>query len=128
MTTVTAVPEKRLEAGWGERVGWTVLAWFSFGLLVWVPFLYIAIRRGRASDWTALGAFGLYEAVTIPWMATDDSPDGDEFMGLAILVALITAALMLLFAMFEKRTRPVAYSAAQHQGHPYQQQGYPYGR
>ena len=48
MTTVMTGSEKRLEAGWFQRIGWVALAWFSFGLLAWVPFLYVAIRRGRS--------------------------------------------------------------------------------
>jgi hypothetical protein len=129
MTTVMTGSEKRLEAGWFQRIGWVALAWFSFGLLAWVPFLYVAIRRGRSSDWVAFGAFALYECVTVPWMATDDSPDGDGYMGLAILVTLTTAACMLLWGMFDKRilTMPaMAYGAPGPQGH--YQQGYPYGR
>lgn len=43
--------EKRLEAGWLQRIVWSVLVWGSVGLLVRVPFLYAAIRRGRGSDW-----------------------------------------------------------------------------
>ncbi|MEU8648401.1 hypothetical protein [Streptomyces sp. NPDC048737] len=130
MTTVMTDADKRLEAGWLQRIAWVALAWLSFGLLAWVPFLYVAIRRGRSSDWIAFGAYALYECVTVPWMATDDSSDGDGFMGLAIIVALVTAACMLLFAMFDKRvptTPSMAYGTPGPQGHPYQQ-GYPYGR
>ncbi|MFH8800633.1 hypothetical protein ACH4F6_13700 [Streptomyces sp. NPDC017936] len=130
-TTPMTGAEKRLEAGWFQRLAWAVLVWGSLGLLVWVPFLYVAIRRGRSSDWGAFAAFLLYECVTVPWLATDDSPDGDEFMGLAILVTLVTATWMLLGALFDKRILPVsamAYGAAPTpQGHPYQQR-YPYGR
>jgi hypothetical protein len=126
MTTTTGA-EKRLEAGWFQRLAWTVLGWGSLGLLVWVPFLYVAIRRGRSSDWGAFAAFLLYECVTVPWLATDDSPDGDGFMGLAILVTLVTATWMLLFALFDKKAQPVPMAAPPY-GQPPYQQGYPYGR
>ncbi|MET9505977.1 hypothetical protein ACFYO5_36960 [Streptomyces sp. NPDC006259] len=129
MTAVMTGADGRLEAGWLQRIAWVALAWFSFGLLAWVPFLYVAIRRGRSADWAAFGAFALYECVTIPWMATDDSPDGDGYMGLAIMVTLVTAACMLLWAMFDKRVPAMpamVYGAPGQQGH--YQQGYPYGR
>ncbi|MFF3504122.1 hypothetical protein [Streptomyces sp. NPDC003247] len=126
----TMGPEKRLEGGWFQRLAWVVLAWVSLGILVWVPFLYVAVRRGRASDWFAFASFALYECVTLPWLATDDSADGGEFVGLAMIVTMLNAAWMLLFAVFDKKLAApaMAYAAAPApQGHPYQQ-GYPYGR
>ncbi|MEV7860905.1 hypothetical protein AB0O86_19250 [Streptomyces hirsutus] len=123
--------EKRLEAGWFQRIAWSVLVWGSLGLLVWVPFLYVAIRRGRGSDWGAFAAFVLYECVTLSWSSITSSGDGDPILGAVALLCLLTATVMLLFAVFDKR-RPAqvvqsAYGAptAPVQGQPY---GYPYGR
>ncbi|MEV7319263.1 hypothetical protein [Streptomyces sp. NPDC093970] len=96
--------EKRLEAGWFQRIAWSVLAWGSLGLLVWVPFLYAAIRRGRGSDWGAVASFALYEVVTLTWTAVVHTDDGDPVLGIVVLLALLTATGMLLFALFDKRT------------------------
>ncbi|MFJ8004171.1 hypothetical protein [Streptomyces fagopyri] len=95
--------DKRLEAGWLQRIAWSVLAVGSLGLLVWVPFLYVAIRRGRRSDWGAFAAFLLYELVTLPWATTDQSDSGDPILGVVALISIGMAAGMLLFAVFDKR-------------------------
>ncbi|MEU2596378.1 hypothetical protein [Streptomyces hirsutus] len=123
--------EKRLEAGWFQRIAWSVLVWGSLGLLAWVPFLYVAIRRGRGSDWGAFAAFVLYECVTLSWSSLTSRSDGDPILGAVALLCLLTATVMLLFAVFDKRQPtqvvPSAYGAptAPAQGQPY---GYPYGR
>lgn len=95
--------DKRLEAGWLQRIAWSVLAVGSLGLLVWVPFLYVAIRRGRGSDWGAFAAFLLYELVTLPWATTEQSDSGDPILGVVALVSIGMAVGMLLFAVFDKR-------------------------
>jgi tryptophan-rich sensory protein len=95
--------DKRLEAGWAQRIAWSVLVVASLGLLVWVPFLYVAIRRGRRSDWGAFAAFLLYELVTLPW-ATVQSDAGDPVLGAVAVVTLAMAVWLLLFALFDKRT------------------------
>ncbi|MER6435030.1 MULTISPECIES: hypothetical protein [unclassified Streptomyces] len=95
--------DKRLEAGWAQRIAWSVLAVGSLGLLVWVPFLYVAIRRRRRSDWGAFAAFLLYEVVTLPWATTDQSDTGDPILGLVALVCIGMAVGMLLFAVFDRR-------------------------
>jgi tryptophan-rich sensory protein len=122
--------EKRLEAGWLQRIAWSVLAWGSLGLLVWVPFLYVAIRRGRGSDWGAFAAFAFYECVTLSWSPVT-ARDSDPVLGAVVVLCLLTATAMLLFAVFdrrrpEQRAQP-AYGAppSPAQGQAY---GYPYGR
>ncbi|MEU7056875.1 hypothetical protein [Streptomyces sp. NPDC046197] len=128
--------EKRLEAGWFQRVAWSLLVCCSLGLLVWVPFLYVAIRRGRGSDWGAFASFVLYECVTLPWAVITSGGQGDPVLGLVTVLCLLTATGMLLFALFDRRTqaRPTqparpAYGAAvmapPPQGQAY---GNPYGR
>lgn len=104
--------------------------WGSLGFLVWVPFLYVAVRRGLASDWVAFASFALYECVTLPWAAVMPDGDGDGILGATVVVTLLTATALLLFAVFDKRlpTAQPAYGAVMApQGQPYQQ-GYPYGR
>lgn len=95
--------DKRLEAGWFQRLAWALLPWVSLGLLVWVPFLYVAIRRGRPSDWGAFASFALYECITLPWAAVRGDGAGDPFLGIAVLLTLLLASGLLLFALFDKR-------------------------
>ncbi|GKQ33693.1 hypothetical protein ALMP_02440 [Streptomyces sp. A012304] len=124
-TGMATGPHRRLEAGWFQRAAWAALGWCSLGLLVWVPFLYVAIRRGHSSDWAAFAAFALYEVLTLPWALITADGEGDPFLGVAVLVSLAVATWMLLFAVFDRKA-PAAYGAA---GQPYPyQQGYPYGR
>ncbi|MEU9450657.1 hypothetical protein [Streptomyces sp. NPDC048277] len=94
--------EKRLEAGWFQRIAWAALAWGSLGLLVWVPFLYAAIRRGRGSDWGAFASFALYEAVVLSWQDVTDG-NGDAVLGAVFVLTMLIATGMLLFALFDKR-------------------------
>ncbi|MGW2935720.1 hypothetical protein ACWDA7_28575 [Streptomyces sp. NPDC001156] len=107
--------EKRAEAGWFQRIAWSVLVWGTLGLLVWVPFLYVAIRRGRRSDWGAFASFVLYEVVTLPWAGARSEGAGDPVLGAAVVLTLLTATGMLLFALFDKRTPkgPVVYGVPQ---------------
>ena len=122
--------EKRLEAGWFQRIAWAALGWFSLGLLVWVPFLYVAIRRGRPSDWGAFASFAFYECLSLPWsIATADIDGGDPILGLVVILTLLMASAMLLFAMFDKRrTNPAAYGAPVYAPQPPQPQPYGYGQ
>ncbi|ANH91903.1 MULTISPECIES: hypothetical protein [unclassified Streptomyces] len=107
--------EKRLEAGWLQRIAWSVLVWGSLGLLVWVPFLYVAIRRRRGSDWGAFAAFVLYEGVTVTWMSVlPDQDDGDAVLGIVIILCLLAATLMLLLAMFDRRAAGAAAAPQAH--------------
>lgn len=100
--------EKHLEAGWLQRIAWSALVWVSLGLLVWVPFLYVAIRRGRGSDWGAFAAFAFYECVVFSWslVAPEDDGSRDSVLGGVVLLSLLIATAMLLFAVFDKRHRP----------------------
>ncbi|WP_330349396.1 hypothetical protein [Streptomyces sp. NBC_00582] len=125
MVTTTRA-QKRLEGGWFQRLAWAALGWFSLGLLVWVPFLYVALRRGRPSDWGACASFVLYECVTLPWAANSNDGDGDPFLGVAAVVTLLIATVLLLFWVFDKKT-PTTPPLPAYGGQPYQQ-GYPYGR
>jgi hypothetical protein len=123
---------RRLEAGWLQKIAWSALVWCSLGLLAWVPFLYVAIRRRRPSDWGAFAAFALYEAVTLPWASTTGgNSDGDPVLGAVAILTWLVATAMLLFAVFDKPApeQPL-YGATPTplppgQGQPY---GYPYGR
>ena len=131
--------EKRLEAGWFQRMAWSALVWLSLGMLMWVPFLYVAIRRGRPSDWGAFASIAVYEVVTVTGLSVvPDNGDASTAMGVVIILCLMVATAMLLFALFDKRmprpaaqpgpmpygVAPMAPAPAPPQG-PY---GYPYGR
>ncbi|MEU0441292.1 hypothetical protein ABZ202_16245 [Streptomyces sp. NPDC006186] len=119
---------KRLEAGWWQRLAWVALSWVSLGFLMWVPFLYIGIRRNRASDWFAFGSFVLYEIVSMSWTEILPNQTNRAGLGLIVILTLITATLMLLFGEFDKKTpRQPAYAPAHPAPHP-RPYGYPYGR
>ncbi|MFC8512610.1 hypothetical protein [Streptomyces sp. NPDC057257] len=115
---------KRLEAGWWQRIGWAVLALGSCGLLIWVPFLYAAIRRGRGSDWGAFATLVFYECVTLPWAAVRGDGAGDPFLGLVVVLTVLLTAGLLLFGYFDNPTpKQPGYGAAPvpptPQGNPY---------
>ncbi|MFI1167105.1 hypothetical protein ACH4UM_26785 [Streptomyces sp. NPDC020801] len=125
--------EKRLEAGWFQRIAWSVLPWCSLGLLIWVPFLYVAIRRGRGSDWGAFAAFAFYECVTLPWAAMTSGGDGDPILGAVAVLCFLVATALLLFAVFDQRSAQGARAPQPMYGAPQapaqgQAYGYPYGR
>jgi hypothetical protein len=103
--------EKRVEAGSFQRLGWSALAVLSCGLLVWVPFLYVAIRRGRVSDWGAFASFVLYELVTLPW-ASIQSDKAEAAFGLTVLATLATAVWLLLGPLFDRPTPTNAMAGA----------------
>ncbi|MER5474047.1 hypothetical protein ABZX90_15155 [Streptomyces sp. NPDC002935] len=121
--------DKRLEAGWFQRLAWSVLAVGSFGLLVWVPFLYVAIRRGRGADWGAFASFVLYELITLPWASTQ-SDSGDPVLGATAVATMAIAVWLLLFPLFDKPTpRNAMVGAGLAQGPwPGQAPGNPYLR
>ncbi|WP_416972463.1 hypothetical protein [Streptomyces sp. 4F14] len=125
---------KRLEAGWGQRIAWTLPVWGTFGLFAWIPFAYVALRRGLPSDWTACVSFLVYEAAVWTWLIALEDGRGDGPFGLVLLFATAMGTALLLFAVFDQKPRPVPvrYAGApqpqpQPQPNPYQQ-GYPYGR
>ena len=97
------VMHKRLEAGWFQRLAWSVLAVGSVGLLVWVPFLYVAIRRGRGSDWGAFAAFALYEVGSLA-LADLPADKGNTALGLIAISCLGLAVWLLLGPLFDKPT------------------------
>lgn len=75
----------------------------TLGLLVWVPFLYVAIRRGRGSDWFAFAAFLLYELVILPWASFQPDGAGDTVLGMVVVFTMMMAVGLLLFAVFDRR-------------------------
>ncbi|WRZ92463.1 hypothetical protein OHB54_27425 [Streptomyces sp. NBC_01007] len=103
--------DKRLEAGWFQRLVWSVLAVGSFGLLVWVPFLYVAIRRGRGSDWGAFASFALYEVGSLS-LANVPDDKGNAALGLIALSSLAIAVWLLAGPLFDKRTPRNAMAGA----------------
>ncbi|WP_328555119.1 MULTISPECIES: hypothetical protein [unclassified Streptomyces] len=94
--------DKRLEAGWFQRLVWSVVAVGSFGLLVWLPFLYVAIRRGRGSDWGAFVSFALYEVGSVS-LANVPHDKGDAALALVALSTLAIAVWLLAGPLFDKR-------------------------
>ncbi|MFF4537390.1 hypothetical protein [Streptomyces aureus] len=118
--------DKRLEAGWFQRLVWAVVAVGSVGLLVWLPFLYVAIRRGRGSDWGAFVAFALYEVGSVS-LANVPADKGNAALGLVAIATLGIAVWLLVGPLFDKPTPRTGagrlpggpWGAAQTPGNPY---------
>ncbi|MEU0434194.1 hypothetical protein [Streptomyces sp. NPDC006290] len=119
--------DKRLEASWFQRLAWSVLAVGSCGLLVWVPFLYVAIRRGRGSDWGAFASFALYEAGSLS-LANIPADKGNTALGLVALSTLAVAVWLLTGPLFDKPTPRNAMTGAVPAPWPTQGAGNPYLR
>ncbi|MGW7612543.1 hypothetical protein ACWGKW_35895 [Streptomyces sp. NPDC054766] len=119
--------DKRLEAGWFQRLVWSVLAVGSFGLLVWVPFLYVAIRRGRGSDWGAFLSFALYEVGSLS-LANLPTGKGEAALGLVVLATLSMAVWLLAGPLFDKPTPRNAMNGAVPASWPGQGAANPYLR
>ncbi len=123
--------EKRLEAGWFQRIAWSVLVWFSLGLLVWVPFLYVAIRRGRGSDWGAFAAFMVYEVATVTGLSVlPDDGDSSAVLGIVIILCLLTRRRCCCSPCSTGgcRGRPFPTGRLRWRRHRNSPYGYPYGR
>ncbi|WP_328451656.1 hypothetical protein OG780_24805 [Streptomyces sp. NBC_00386] len=119
--------DKRVEAGWFQRLAWSVLAVGSFSLLVWVPFLYVAIRRGRGSDWGAFASFALYEVGFVS-LASLPEGKGEATLGLVFLGTLVLAVWLLVGPLFDKPTPQNAMTGAGPAPWPGQAAGNPYLR
>ncbi|MFP3987096.1 hypothetical protein U9R90_06240 [Streptomyces sp. E11-3] len=109
--------DRRLEAGWGQKVAWSVVVVGSMSILAWVPFLYVGIRRGRRSDWVAFAVFVGYIVAVAPWAASTSDGPGDAVLGTVVIVAMAAAVMMLLFTVFDKPgTKDDAVNVAQPEG------------
>ncbi|MFR9724781.1 hypothetical protein ACL02R_15675 [Streptomyces sp. MS19] len=66
----------------------------SLGLLAWVPFIHLASRRGRRSDWRYAALYGALSVGEVILLVT--IPDGDDgnagVFGGAYVIALILGA------------------------------------
>ncbi|QNP72256.1 hypothetical protein IAG44_24460 [Streptomyces roseirectus] len=126
-STPPPVAQRRLEAGWLQRIAWTVPVWGTFSLFAWIPFFYVAIRRGLPSDWGAFISFSVYEAAVWTWVIFIDGETGENAFSVALLLGMAMGSALLLFAVFDpKSARPRAPYAAPPQPNPYQS-GPPYG-
>ena len=91
----------RLEAGVGQKVAWSASVVASLGLLMWVPFLVVAIRRGGNRYWGAFAAFAAMTAVVSVWAgATSDGP-GDAILGAVLIAAVATAVVLVWVWLFD---------------------------
>ncbi|GAA2517421.1 hypothetical protein [Streptomyces gobitricini] len=100
----------RLEAGILQRVAWCLLTLGSLGLLSWVPFLYVALRRGRRRDWWTCAAFFVVQAVVVTGVVLVARSPGDRTLevlqplfGSLMHLTLASGTLMLAFATFDRR-------------------------
>jgi hypothetical protein len=94
--------DRRLEAGWGQRIAWSVLVIVSLGFLSWVPFLYVGIRRKRSNDWIRLAAFAAATVVLAVWASLRAGDPGDPILGAYVTIVVVTAVVLLLFTVFDK--------------------------
>ncbi|MFD8351450.1 hypothetical protein ACFV1X_21235 [Streptomyces coelicoflavus] len=94
--------QRRLEAGWGQKTAWSVLVVASLSILVWVPFLYVGIKRGRRADWVTFAVFAVYTVVVLPWAGVRGDGPGDPVLGAFAIIAMAAAVCMLLFTVFDK--------------------------
>ncbi|GHA70348.1 hypothetical protein GCM10010372_82000 [Streptomyces tauricus] len=114
--------ESRLEAGWGQKAAWSALVAASMGLLVWVPFLYVALKRKRRSDWTALAAFAVAGVALAVWAGASSDGPGDPALGAYAIVLIVVAIVMLLFTVFDKHgTKDDAVNVARPEGRQFLQ-------
>ncbi|WP_338899715.1 tetratricopeptide repeat protein [Streptomyces sp. TG1A-60] len=99
----------RLEAGILQRATWCLLTLGSLGLLSWVPFLYVALRRGRRRDWWTCAAFFVVQAVVVTAVVLITRSPGDRTLealqplfGSLMHITLASGPLMLAFATFDR--------------------------
>ncbi|MCI4046133.1 hypothetical protein [Streptomyces sp. TRM75563] len=99
----------RLEAGILQRAAWCLLTLGSLGLLSWVPFLYVALRRGRRRDWWTCAAFFVVQAVVVTGAVLITRTPGDRtlealqpYFGSLMQLTLASGVLMLAFATFDR--------------------------
>jgi hypothetical protein len=94
--------ERRLEAGWGQKIAWSLLVIVSLGFLSWVPFLYAGIQRKRSNDWYRLAAFVAATVVQAVWAASRADDPADGLLGAYVILVIVTAVVLLLFTVFDK--------------------------
>ncbi|MFI6086777.1 hypothetical protein [Streptomyces sp. NPDC051218] len=109
--------DRRLEAGWGQKAAWSLLVAVTLGLLSWVPFLYVGIRRGRRGDWATFVAFAVATVILAVWSGLSSDGPGDPWLGAYAIVLIVVAAVMLLFTVFDQPgTKYDAVDVAQPEG------------
>ncbi|MGW3764236.1 hypothetical protein [Streptomyces sp. NPDC005131] len=92
----------QVEAGVGQRVLWSLLVLCSLGLLQWVPFLVVAIKRGLRRDWLAFWAFAFVSVVTAIWGGLTADRDGQPLLGFLLIGAMGTAVVLIWVWLFNK--------------------------
>ena len=97
--------ERKLEAGWVQKVAWSVLVVGSVTWLIWVPFFFVAARRGRRSDWVTFTVFAVYIGVLFPLTLTTDGDWSEAVIGLVAMATMAAAVSMLLFTVFDRPER-----------------------
>ena len=93
--------ERKLEAGWVQKVAWSVLVVGSMSWLIWVPFFFVAARRGRRSDWVTFTVFAGYAGVLFPVALTVGGDGSEAAIGLVAIATMAAAVSMLLFTVFD---------------------------
>ncbi|WP_326745230.1 hypothetical protein [Streptomyces sp. NBC_01760] len=87
----------------GQKIAWSLLVVCSLGLLQWVPFLVVAIKRGLRRDWIAFGAFAFVAVVTAIWGGLTANGDDDQsLLGFLDIGAMGTAVVLVWVWLFNK--------------------------
>ncbi|MFJ3271068.1 hypothetical protein [Streptomyces sp. NPDC086776] len=93
----------QVEAGVGQKIAWSLLVVCSLGLLQWVPFLVVAIKRGLRRDWIAFGAFAFVAVGTAIWGGvTANSDDDQPVLGFLLIGAMGTAVVLIWVWLFNR--------------------------
>ncbi|MFB7311652.1 hypothetical protein [Streptomyces sp. NPDC056192] len=93
----------QVEAGVGQKIAWSLLVVCSLGLLQWVPFLVVAIKRGLRRDWLAFGAFAFVSMVTAIWGGvTANSDDDQPLLGFVLIGVMGTAVVLIWVWLFNR--------------------------
>jgi zinc-ribbon domain len=89
----------------GAQLGWAMVPLFSFGLLAFVPFLWLALVRRRVRDWVVFAVY-LAAAITVI-VALSSVPANTSITGLpavtvSLLLVIAPAHAVLAFSLAAK--------------------------
>jgi len=93
-----------------RQLAWASMPIWSFSLLAFVPFLRIALARGRARDWAVFAGYLASTVIVISAAASNNDAAGAVAGTMAIVVAVVAA--VHAFVAFRPGSETVGGSAA----------------
>ena len=93
-----------------RQLAWASVPIWSFSLLAFVPFLRIALARGRARDWAVFAGYLASTVIVISAAASNNDAAGAVAGTMAIVVAVVAA--VHAFVAFRPGSETVGGSAA----------------